>query len=215
MKKVIAALFVICFVGTTLAVAAPTQQNKITNTRIVQASKDTTLTYNGVKVFVPAGQAIILGQNSDGSIVVRGQNLNGVKIGEGTISAQGPVVLSVQPQTNVITVNRGADVEVTDGNGRTAALSQGASVSGKDIRVATVPTVAALTTSTTNNKAEASKAPAAQAATNKTTAATTSKDTEVVETELPAFVSNAIIESAATEQAAQNVEETLSPSAPR
>ncbi len=209
MKRVIAVLSVFGLLGTTLAVAAPAKQaNKITHTRIVQANKDTTLTYNGVKVFVPAGQSIILGQNSNGTIVVSGQNLSGVKIGEGTISAQGPVVLLVQPQTNVITVNRGRDVQVTDSNGRTAALSQGASVSAKDIRANTVPIVEA---NQANSKPAATKAAANKAE----SAAQVTTNTNEVADALPNFVADSVVESAANEQAAQDVEETLSPSAPR
>ena len=121
MKKIIVLL--VSLLVTTVAMAQ--DSSKVTNTRIVQATKDTTITYAGVKVFVPQGATVILGQDGSGAVVVRGQNIDGVKINNATVSFPGAVVLSVNPQSNVITVNRGDQVSVTDGNGRTAVLSQG------------------------------------------------------------------------------------------
>lgn len=168
----------------------------IKKTRIVQANKDTTLTYGGVKVFVPAGQTIILGQAENGAIIVRGQNLQNVQIGDGTISADGLVVLAVWPDTHVVSVSRGSGVKVTDANGRTAELSQGASVYMRDIRTPAVPTVQSITPTAV-------------------TKAVSNEQTEEADAELPSFVAEMETSSAATEQAAQNVEDTLSASAPR
>ena len=137
-------------------------------------------------MFVPAGQTIILGQASDGTVIVRGQNLVGVKLDNGTITAPGLIILSVAPKTHVITVNRGNGVLVRDAHGRTAELSRGASVSARDIRVSTVPPVV-LTSSQTQDDVSS----------------------------LPSFVAQNQTTSAASEQAAQDVEETLSPSSPR
>ncbi len=202
MRNIILVVMFLLVLDSTWAVSFPTKKAyKFVHTRIVQASKDTALTYKGVQVFVPAGQAIILGQTEQGSIIVRGRDLAGVKIGEGTILARGPVILFVDPQTNVIDVSRGEEVYVTDSQGRTAALSQGAFVSMKDIRISTAR--AAVQTSPTPAKPNATVAtPAVKSAKTQATA-------------WPSFIADTIIENTATEQAAQDVEETLSPSAPR
>ncbi len=197
MKKVTAVLIAVLCIATTFTVAASAKEvGMIKKTRIVQATKDTALTYGGVKVFVPAGQTVILGQAENGAIVVRGQNLEGIKIGDGTISADGLVVLAVWPDTHVVSVSRGSGVRVTDTNGRTAELSQGASVYMRDIRTSVVPTVQAITP------------------TEEAKSVSNEQEADVV-TEIPNFVAEMEASSAATEQAVQNVEETLSPSAPR
>ena len=103
MKKIVV-LLISLFVATVAMAQAST---KVTKTRIVQATKDTTVTYAGVKIFVPQGKTIVLGQNADGSVVLRGQDISGVKINDATVSFQGTAVLSVNPQSNVITVTRG------------------------------------------------------------------------------------------------------------
>lgn len=107
---------------------------KITKPQIVQATESTTVTYSGIPVFVPAGQTVILGSYSKGAISLRGQNLNGVKVGDGTIAASGPVILSIQPTTQVVQIEKGNNIKITDKNGRTAELSTGATVSMKDVR---------------------------------------------------------------------------------
>ncbi len=194
-KIVIAMVAVLTFVAALPVTVSAKSTGTIKKTRIVQATKDTSLTYGGVKVFVPAGQTIVLGQTENGAIVVRGQNLQGVKIGDGTVSADGLVVLAVWPDTRVVSVSRGTGVKVTDANGRTAELSQGASVYMRDIRLPAVPTVQEIT----KPAAAVSNAPAA----------------EVEGFQLPSFVADMETSSAASEQAVQNVEDTLSPSAPR
>lgn len=190
MHRIMVVLVALLSLSTTLAVAAPTKAlGKLSNTRIVRAdqNKSIALTYAGVRILVPAGHIVILAQAEDGSIVVRAQQLNGVEVGTTTLHAQGPVTVSVAPDTQIVTVYSGKEVKVTDANGRTAELAQGASVSGKDIRASVIT---ALNTGTTTTQTETPYA-------------------------LPTFVAETETTSAAAEQATQDVEETLSPSAPR
>ena len=210
MKKIAVCIISMLCLGATF-VAAQTA-NKVTNTRILQAAKDTTITYAGVKIFVPAGQTVVVGQTTGGNIILRGQNLQGVQVGEGTLSARGPVLLTVQPDTQVIRVVQGNNVQVKDGNGRVAEISAGAAVSAKDIRAdvgsmlpATVVTVAA--------QEEVVAVPQQTAAKPVVVAAEQVEEDDSFE--LPAFVAATSTSQAAAEQAVQNVEDTLSPSAPR
>lgn len=110
MKKTVLLLTGFMLLATTFVAAAPAA-NTISRPRIVSTAKNTTITYQGIKIFIPAGHTLVLGQSSDGSIILRGNNLQGIKIGDQVISSTGPVLLSVQPDTQVITVNRGtADI---------------------------------------------------------------------------------------------------------
>ncbi len=190
MRKIFVLLTGFILLGISFASAAPGKQaNKILNPRIVSAAKATTITYQGTKIFIPAGTTLLLGTYEDGSIVIRGMNIDGVKVDNGTIIAKGPVLLSVQPQTQVITVTRGNDVKILDTNGRMAALSAGASVSLADIRTTVAPVEIA----------------------------TVVQPQEAVADELPAFVADTQTDSVVSEQATQDVietEEVLSPSAP-
>ncbi len=191
MKKIVVLLTGFILLGVSLASAAPaTPTKKILNPRVVSAVKATTITYQGAKIFIPAGTTLMLGTYEDGSIVIRGMHIDGVKVDNGTIIAKGPVVLSVHPATQVITVTRGEDVKVLDTNGRMAALSAGASISLADIRTTVAPVEEV----------------------------TDSKRQEAVEyDDLPAFVADTQTDSVASEQATQDVietEEVLSPSAP-
>ena len=136
MKKILVMLFAFSLLGATQVVAATnTETVKVSNTRIVKADKDTNLTYGKVKFFVPAGQALVLGQVDNGSVLVRAARLEGVKIGKATIDSKLPVALYVDPATNAIIVDQGKDVQLVDNNGRTAVMSQGAAVSGEDIGI--------------------------------------------------------------------------------
>ena len=208
MKKIAICIIGMLCLGATF-VAAQTA-NKVTNTRILQAAKDTTITYAGVKMFVPTGQTVVVGQTTGGNIILRGQNLQGVQVGEGTLSARGPVLLTVQPDTQVIRVVQGNNVQVTDGNGRVAEISAGAAVSAKDIR-ADVGSMLPATVVTVVAQEEVVAVPQ-QAAKPVVVAEQVEEDDSF---ELPAFVAATSTSQAAAEQAVQNVEDTLSPSAPR
>ena len=209
MKKIAVCIIGMLCLGATFVAAQAA--NKVTNTRILQATKDTTITYAGVKIFVPAGQTVVVGQTTSGNIILRGQNLQGVQVGEGTLSARGPVLLTVQPDTQVIRVVQGNNVQVTDGNGRVAEISAGAAVSAKDIR-ADVGSMLPATVVTVVAQEEVVAAPQ-QAAKPVVVAEQVEEDDSF---ELPAFVAaTSSTSQAAAEQAVQNVEDTLSPSAPR
>ena len=208
MKKIAVCIIGMLCLGATYVAAQAA--NKVTNTRILQATKDTTITYAGVKIFVPAGQTVVVGQSGNGSIILRGQNLQGVQVGQGTLSARGPVLLTVQPDTQVIRVVQGNNVQVTDGNGRTAEISAGAAVSAKDIR-ADVGSMLPATVVTVVAQEEVVAVPQ-QAAKPVVVAEQVEEDDSF---ELPAFVAATSTSQAAAEQAVQNVEDTLSPSAPR
>ena len=190
-KLVIIGTILVASLCPTGIVAAPVQQStsKITNTQVVRNAKDKTFKYAGIKMFVPAGQTLMLGQFVNGSVMVRGQNLEGVKIGKGTISALGPVILVVQPHTQVITVVQGNGVRVMDGNGRTAELSKGASVSAIDIRTNVTRPLRPAFPET--------------------------KDESVANINSNVLATLDMKETTAREQATQDIEETLSPSAVR
>ncbi len=189
MKKIVLFVFGLLLAGSTLTTAAaqlPTK-GKIVNTRIVQASKDTLINYYGVRVFVPKGQTVIMGLAEDGSVVVRGNNLQGVQVGQGTLSSNGMVVFNVQPKSQVITVHRGT-VVVQDAQGRSASVSSGAAVSAVNIRTPVTPNLA-------NVQAVEAALPSFVAETEVTSAAAEQAVQDVEETK-------------------QAEEEVLSPSAP-
>ena len=210
MKKVTVVLSAMFLLGAVQAVAASDTNQKITNARTVKASKDTTLTYGKLKFVVPAGQTIQLGQADNGSVVISADTLDGVKAGKSTLSAKAPVVLSVNPKTNVVVVEQGDSVQVSDAEGRTAELSQGAAVDGNDIRQTVSrswPVSFPLSWRVENDVPQSS----ANTNNQNNTAAST-----------PDFVAQEEVSSAANEQVVQDVEETelreeetLSPSAPR
>lgn len=206
MKKVTAVLFAMFLLGATYVVAAPNRVDKrITNERTVQASTDTTLTYGKLKFFVPTGQAIVLGQTANGSILFRTNKMDGVKAGKATLRSNGPAVLFVEPKTNAIIVDQGSWVQVVDANGRTAELSQGAAVSGNDIRESV-----ARSWLVTLPLSWQVQHPVAQGKPQ------TNVQTNTQDSSIPEFVDEAaLFESLAHEQATRDVEDTLSPSAPR
>ncbi len=215
MKKIVTLVVGLVFAGATF-VSAATQKAA---PRVIKSTQDTTLNYAGVEIFVPAGQAVVLGQDDNGSIVVRGSDLNGVRVGDGSISSNGPATVSYVPQAGIIMVHTGNGVLVTDPNGRTAELSQGAAVTAKDIRIPAGPTLdslrirvegrAAVLTNTLPLQKEQKK-PAKQ----ESQAPLTDEDGNWI----PAFVAESEVPSAAYEQAGWDVVETeqvLSTSAPR
>ncbi len=200
MKKVTAVLFAMFLLGATCVIAAP---NKTNNERNIQATADTVLTFGKVNLFVPAGQALALGQAANGSVTVRANKINGVKIGPATVFAKSPAKLSVDPATNAITVEEGEGVQLTDANGRTVELSKGAVVDGNDVRQS-VQRIWPVTLpySWENNRSFSQPSNTVQ------------KDT--LTKDLPEFVDESALihESNLSEQAVRDVEDTLSASAP-
>ncbi len=173
--------------GTVVSYAATTPKKlTITNTRIVQAvSQDVTEDYEGVKIFVPKGQTVLLGLRSDGMIVIRGNNLQNVRIDDASLSSNGYSVLSYQPQSQVIFLNRGTDLTVLDAMGTTATIYPGQAASTTDARVTSVT------------------APQLQAA----AAAEAALEAAVTE-DVPDFVAESEMSEAASEQATQDVKES-------
>ena len=177
---------------------------KISDTRIVQAKKDTTLTYAGVKIFVPVDQVIILGTHPDGSVGVRGQDIQSVKVGSGTFTSRGEVAFVFHPKEQIVFVQKG-ELMVTDGKGYTDQFSAGVFVSVQDIRSTVIPTLGEKEITTAGKpmkKGSFAKSEEAQDA---------AQDMLGV----PFFVASTATSSAASEQAAQDAEDTISPSAPR
>lgn len=214
MKKILVMLFAFSLLGATQVIAATnTETAKVSNTRIVKADKDTNLTYGKVKFFVPAGQALVLGQVDNGSVLVRAARLEGVKIGKATIDSKLPVALYVDPATNAIIVDQGKDVQLVDNNGRTAVMSQGAAVSGEDIRLS-VPRSFLVTLPLSWQTKSQFVNPNPTHNNNKVNQTVVTPEAEG-ET-YPDFLSDdEILSSTAYEQAVQDVEDSLSPSAPR
>lgn len=210
MKKIIVVLFAMSLLGVSQSWAASNDANpKVSNTSIIRTDKDTTFTYGKVKFFVPNGQAMILGQTENGSVLVRAAKLEGVKMGKATVNSKKPVSLYVDPATNAIIVDQGNDVQVADKDGRVANLSQGAAVSGEDIRLSVPRSFLVTLPLSWQTKSQFVN-------TNKNR--TNFNDQTVVAQEegpYPSFVEENEVSSAAYEQAVQDVEDTLSPSAPR
>ena len=199
MKKIVATVCTFVLLGSTLAVAAPGfAGKKITNSKLVQAVQDTTVNFAGSKFFVPKGQTVIFGQRENGAIVIRGRNLQNIKLDDATLSTKGNTVLSYYPSSDIAFLHRGESMTVTDAFDHTATILQEGAISTDN---------ATINSNTIAELKEQAKEEAALVA------------AELGETiEVPAFVAATDPTSAATEQATQNVEETektLSPSAPR
>lgn len=195
MKKSVAVLVAFFLAGTTLAVAATAKSaGQIKNTKIVQANQDLTLNYFGTPIFVPKGRTIILGQRPNGSIVIRGLNIDSVKVGPGTFSTEGYSVVSYQPKNNVIFLNRGNWLTLTDPHGERATVKE---------KGAILATNAKINSDTVEELAKEGQKDAAQAVSD------LQNDGDA------SLLANGFEENLAAQQAVQDVEETLSPSAPR
>lgn len=133
-KAVVFVVGLIAFGTTLVSASQPRTTNRLKHTRTVEAKEDTTITYAGMKVFVPAGQTITLGRTKEKTVVVRADKMANVKVGVATLTSSEPAVVAVQPKQNSFSIITGNNVQITDANGRVAKLSEGASVSGDDIR---------------------------------------------------------------------------------
>ena len=203
MKKITVVLFAMFLLGVTNVFAATNNNQKVTNTRTVQATQDTTLTFGKLKFFVPAGQNIELAELKNGVVLLHANKMDGIKVNNATLSAPSSTVLSIDPKTNAVIVEQGKAVLLTDKNGRTATMSQGAAVSGNDIRQSVErawPVTFPVSWQIEGNIPQ---------------------NTDKTEVFVPAFVAEDEVAAAAREQATQDVldnelreEDTLSPSAP-
>ncbi len=191
MKKLMAVCAVL-LMGSFLTATAATQSKNLIKSRLVQATQNTTFDYQGNTIFVPKGQTVIVGQRENGSLVLRGLNFQRLKINDSVISTQGYSIISYQPTSQVVFLNRGEQMTVTDAHGVTSSVAERGAISTVNAKV------------TSDNVAEL-KAAAEQEA----------LAAEAELTAMPTFVSETATTSTANEQAVQDVEETLSPSAPR
>ena len=135
MLKLLSAIVGLLVIGSLPLSAAPSAKViSTTQTRIVQATRDTVLTYGGVEIFVPRGQTIILGTQSNGAVVVRGHQLLGVRMAGITLVSPSAASVSLNSKLHAITINYG-NVQVTDKRGNTTTLSNGMSASIKNLNV--------------------------------------------------------------------------------
>ncbi len=138
MKRNFALVFGALLLAATVQAAVTVEANgKATNYKngsvvSVTGTTDTTVTYNGVKVFIPKGAKVTVKEAANGDVIVEGTNFTGVKINKATINGTGNTSFAVNPNTQLITVNKGY-ITVSDAKGKTVAVPQGSSVSAKNI----------------------------------------------------------------------------------
>ena len=204
MKKITALMFA-CLMLAAVSNAAVTvmkdgkqetlKDNAVVN---VNGSSETEVDYNGLKVVIPQGVKATISQNAKGHIIIQSERLSNVKISNLTVNSDGKSTITVNPESYTLTVNSGKEVRITNVNGKTSSMTAGQSAlmvsfGTKEEAKEEVKTV----------KEEAKPAKAAKADT-----------AEAAASNVPAFVLPGS-ESTANQQVSQNVEETLSPSAPR
>ena len=196
MKKIVAVVCTLVLLGSTFAVAAPGFAGKKITSQIVDAKQSSkTVEVAGSKIFVPKGQTVLLGQRENGAIVVRGRNLKDVKLNNASLSSKGNTVLSYYPSSNIAFLHRGDWMTISDPFGNSATVEQDGAISTQNA------TINSNTVATLKEQAKAETEQVAQ---------------ELGETmKLPDFVAATASSPDAYEQATQNVEDTLSPSAPR
>jgi len=201
MRKYIIAFFAILFLAS-FAAAKVTVKTQTSSTKqkdgsivVVDGMEDTEVNYAGVKIFVPAGTKVIISQDSEGNIIVRGMSISGVKIGGSTISSRGECTFSVQPKSLVVAVQQGT-IRLTDKQGRSAAYGQGTSVSAKTGE--TIEGVLKTKTLSEKKKQEGTS------------------DDEDEDEDIPEYVAEDSLNDTESQQATKDVKENkiLSPSAP-
>lgn len=208
MKKITALMFA-CLMLAAVSNAAVTvtkdgkqetlKDNAVVN---VNGSSETEVDYNGLKVVIPQGVKTTISQNAKGHIIIQSERLSNVKISNLTVNSDGKSTITVNPESYTLTVNSGKEVRITNVNGKTSSMTAGQSAlmvsfgtkeEAKEEVKEEVKTV--------KEEAKPAKAAKADAA-------------EAAASNVPAFVLPGS-ESTANQQVSQNVEETLSPSAPR
>lgn len=197
MKKLIAVVGALLFAGSTFAVAAVPSltATKIKNSQLVQGP--VVVNMDGIRISVPQGQTVIIGKRDNGSIVIRGLNFNNIKINDASVYTKGYTIMSYRPGSQVAFLNKGEALTVVDAAGRSSTVGQGGAISAKNAEI----------NSTTVAEMKEMAKEEAKAAVEEGIIT----DEDVV----PAFVAATATSPAAVEQAVQNVEDTLSPSAPR
>lgn len=212
MKKITALMFA-CLMLAAVSNAAVTvtkdgkqetlKDNAVVN---VNGSIETEVDYNGLKVVIPQGVKATISQNAKGHIIIKSERLSNVKISNLTVNSDGKSTITVNPQSYTLTVNSGKEVRITNVNGKTSSMTAGQSamlVSFGTKEEAKEEVKEETKAEEKSVKEEAKPAKAAKA-----------DSSEAVVSNVPAFVLPSS-ESTANQQVSQNVEETLSPSAPR
>ena len=200
--------------STTLAVAAPAKSaGKIKNTKIVQATQDLKLNYLGTPISVPRGQVLLLGERPNGSIVIRGLNMDQIKVGPGTFSTEGYSVVSYQPKTNVVFLNRGKWLTLRDPQGETATVQEKGAILATNAKVNS-NTLEDLRIAAQQDAEEASAdLQGGKVSKNDNPAPATQEIADNEGDTFPSSMDN-VLEDVAYQQASNDVETTLSPSAP-
>lgn len=157
MKKslvlVLGALFLFGAANAAVTVKAGGKTTKYENGQTVRvsATEDTVINYNGVEIFVPAGEAVVVAQSADGSVLVSGNNMSGVTVNGNTVRSTGTAVVAVSGST--LSVRTGS-VSV---NNQTVPAGSSVNMSGASASAASsavpVPTVVASTEMTNNSAA--------------------------------------------------------------
>lgn len=204
MKKITALMFA-CLMLAAVSNAAVTvtkdgkqetlKDNAVVN---VNGSSETEVDYNGLKVVIPQGIKATISQNAKGHIIIQSERLSNVKISNLTVNSDGKSTITVNPESYTLTVNSGKEVRITNVNGKTSSMTAGQSALMVSFGTKEEAKEEVKTVKEEAKPAKAAKADAAEAAASN----------------VPAFVLPGS-ESTANQQVSQNVEETLSPSAPR
>jgi hypothetical protein len=131
-----------------------------------------------------------------------------IQVGPGTFSTEGYSIVSYQPETNVIFLNRGKWLTLRDPHGQTATVQE---------KGAILATNAKINSNTVEDLRRAAQKDAEQVSddlngnTSKSSADTTNN---MPVAELPTSAAANVLESIVSEQATRDIEDTLSPSAP-
>ena len=208
MKK-ITALMLTCLMFAAVSNAAVTvtkdgkqetlKDNAVVN---VNGSSETEVDYNGLKMVIPQGVKATVSQDAKGNIIIKSDKLTNVKISNLTVNSDGKSAITVNPRNYTLTVNSGKEVRITNVNGKTSSMTAGQSA----------VMVSFGNKEEAKEKAKEEAKPAKEE--SKPAKAEKATSSEAAASNVPAFVLPSS-ESTANQQTSQNVEETLSPSAPR
>lgn len=169
----------------------------------------TNIDYNGLKVSVPQGVKVSLSKEENGNIIIDGNDLSNVKVSNLILNSKGNTKISVSPKNNTLTVKNGENVTITNVNGKVSSIKAGQTA----ILVAFAKPEVKAEEKEEEAKKEEKVEKKETADKNETKAEKPSTSSTIVETNIPSFVMPST-ESAANQQAALNVEETISASAP-
>lgn len=195
-------------------------------------TEETVVNYNGFKITVPAGVKLVVRQDENGNIILNGANMAGVKLSNLTVSSEGLASVVVNPNTNTINVQEG-NIQITNASGKTSAMR-----AGQTAMMVALPKPAQKEQTLTKEEQKAqekaakekakqdekaakakakAEAKAAKEAAKAAKAEATQAGSTGADNNTPSFVDTTVTESAANQQATENIieaEEDLSPSAP-